>query len=119
MADLKQQAQSLIDEMEVEEGVKQNLREMLEKDGVTPDFIVELRVATADAKTKLDQQYQPLLDQLKQLDEQEQAELGQAYKEFETEMNELEEDADALSKAIGEADEKEQMEEARSQIASQ
>lgn len=111
MADNKQQALDLVAELEVDESIKQKLRGLLEKNGPDADFFAEARIALADSQAKL--------DRLKKLEEEEQAQLAQAYDEFDREMGELDEDAAALDKAVNKAVEEQELGEARSKIASQ
>lgn len=119
MADTKNEAKALISELPVAEEVKQKLLAKLEAEGVSVDFIVELKMAVVDARIELNATNKEQLDKLEVLDKQEEAGMAVAHSEFNKEMDELEEDADNLDKAVTKALEEDQMEEARGKIASQ
>lgn len=113
MADIKTQVQELINELPVPEETKQSLTAKLNTEGPTVDFFVDMRMAMVDHQINVNAQYKPLVDQLKKLEEQEQAEMGKAYQEFEKEMDELDEDAEALDKAASQAVKDQELEDAR------
>lgn len=119
MADTKNQAQELISSLPVTEEVKQQLLSRLEAEGVTPELIVEMKMAMVDSKIELDSAHKEQLDKLAELDKKEEQEMTTAYNEYSKEMDELEEDAEALGKAVDKAVEDQGMEEARNKIAGQ
>ena len=118
MDDIKTQASDLVSQAPISEAAKQALSQKLEKEGFSDDFLVELKVAVGEAQAKLNRDNKAQLDKLQELDEQEEAEQAKAYSEFKTEMDELEEDADNLNKAVGAALDKQDMEDQRQKIAS-
>lgn len=118
MDDIKTQAAALISQAPVAEDVKQMLMQKLEKEGFSDDLMVEIKVAVGQAQAKLNRDNKAQLDQLKELDKQEQEELAKAYSEFQKEMDELEEDADNLNKAVGDALQQQEMDDQRKKIAS-
>lgn len=113
MADLKQQFETLIKGMPVEESLKQTLLQKLAAEGAGEDLLVEVKVALAQAQANLNKKYKPQVDELKALDQEEKA----AYDAYSKEMDELEEDLDNLSKAINKASEDQQLEDARKKVA--
>ncbi len=117
MDDIKTQAAALIAQAPVADGVKQGLLQKLQQDGVTDDLMVEIKVAVGEAQAKLNRDNKPVVDKLNDLNRQEQAEQAKAYADFETEMNELEADADNLVKAVTTAQNEQETEEQRKKLA--
>lgn len=117
MADTKTQTRDLINELPVADEEKQKLLAKLDADGITTDLMVDMRMALVDARIELNAANKEELDELKKLDEEEQKELDAAYAEHSKEMDELDEDAEALDKAVTKAMQDKEMEDTRAKIS--
>lgn len=117
MEDIKIQAAALIAQAPVADAVKQALTQKLEQEGVTDDLMVEMKVSVGEAQAKLNRDHKAQLDELKELARQEDEEQSKAYDVFQKEMNELEEDADSLMKAVATAQKEQEIEEQRKKLA--